>query len=244
MLISPAELLAEARRGGWAIGGSNVYNLESARAVVRAAERARAPVMVQTSHGAVAHAGMAELVVIVGELARTATVPVALHLDHGKDPALARAAIEAGYSSVMIDTSALPLAENIRATREIVEAARPRGVQVEAELGTLAGIEDLGDSEHGETLTRPSDAERFARETGADSLAVAVGTAHGAAKFRGEPRGAAGSRGSTSRDWRRSRSWCRSRWCSTAPRRSTPRRWRAPRRWARDCRARAACRPS
>jgi fructose-bisphosphate aldolase class II len=188
VLIHPGEVLSEARRGGWAVGGFNAYNLESARAVVRAAERARAPVMVQTSHGAVAHGGMAELVAIVSELARAATVPVALHLDHGKDPALTRAAIDAGYSSVMIDASALPLEENIATTRAIVEAARPRGVQVEAEIGTLAGIEDLGDSDTCETLTRPRDAQRFAEETGVDSLAVAVGTAHGAVKFSGEPR--------------------------------------------------------
>jgi fructose-bisphosphate aldolase, class II len=188
MFVNPKGVLAAARREGWAVGGFNVYNLESARAVVQAAEEERAPVMVQTSEGAVKHAGMAELAGIVRALAEGASVPVALHMDHGKSITVARAAIDAGYTSVMIDTSRLPLEQNIAATREIVEYARSYDVQVEAELGQLAGIEDVGDVPAEATFTVADDAVRFVAETGADSLAITIGTSHGAFKFAGEPR--------------------------------------------------------
>ena len=188
MLANPRAFLAAARDGGWAVGGFNVFNLESARAVARAAERTRSPVMLQTSPGAVAHAGLDAIVGIARQLAEHFSVPIALHLDHGKDPALVRAAVLAGYSSVMIDASALPLEENIQETRKIVEFAHPRGVYVEAELGSLSGIEDAGDVDVASTLTVPVEAALFATETGVDALAVAIGTAHGAAKFAGEPR--------------------------------------------------------
>ncbi len=188
MLVSPREFLQDARRGGWAVGGFNVYNLESARAVVQAAEELRAPVMLQTSGGAAAHVGLEALVALASELTRNVRVPVALHLDHGKDPELARAAIAAGYTSVMIDASLFPMAENVATTGEIIALARPRGVQVEAELGSISGIEDVGDRDVEETLTVPEEAVRFAAETRVDSLAVAIGTSHGATKFSGEPR--------------------------------------------------------
>ncbi len=147
MLVSPREFLQDARRGGWAVGGFNVYNLESARAVVQAAEELRAPVMLQTSGGAVAHVGLETMVALATQLTRGVRVPVALHLDHGKDPELARAAIAAGYTSVMIDASLFPMAENVATTGEIIALARPRGVQVEAELGSISGIEDVGDQD-------------------------------------------------------------------------------------------------
>lgn len=188
MLVSPREFLQDARRGGWAVGGFNVYNLESARAVVQAAEELRAPVMLQTSSGAVAHVGLEAMVALASELTRSVRVPVALHLDHGKDPELARAAIAAGYTSVMIDASLFPMAENVATTRAIIALARPRGVQVEAELGSISGIEDVGDQDVEETLTVPEEEVRFVAETRVDSLAVAVGTSHGATKFTGEPR--------------------------------------------------------
>lgn len=187
-LTSPAAWLAAARTEDWAVGGFNVFNLESARAVATAAEQTRAPVMLQTSSGAVEHAGLEAFVAIARLLASQSTVPLALHLDHGKDPAMARAAVEAGYTSVMIDASHLPLEENIRETRRIVEFAHARGVYVEAELGQISGIEDLKDVEVEETLTVPAEAARFAAETGVDALAIAIGTSHGATKFSGEPR--------------------------------------------------------
>ena len=188
MLVNPLEHLRAGRASGWAVGGFNVYNLESARAVIAAATNLRAPVMVQTSEGAVEHAGFGNIASIVRRLAEEASVPVALHMDHGKSIEVARAAVEAGYTSVMIDTSRLPLEENIAATREIVEYAHARDVQVEAEIGQLAGIEDLGEEEADATFTVPEEAVRFVNETGVDSLTITIGTSHGAFKFKGEPR--------------------------------------------------------
>ncbi len=188
MLVNPLEYLRAGRANGWAIGGFNVYNLESARSVVAAATNLRAPVMVQTSEGAVRHAGFGNIASIVHRLAEEAPVPVALHMDHGKSIEVARAAVEAGYNSVMIDTSRLPLEENIAATREIVEYAHDRDVQVEAEIGQIAGIEDLGEVPAEATFTVPEEAVRFVTETGVDSLTITIGTSHGAFKFKGEPR--------------------------------------------------------
>src|SRR5215470_16669882 len=187
MLVNPKEYLVRARREGWALGGFNVFNLESARAVIAAGEQLSAPLLVQTSEGAVKHAGLENLVAIVRQLAAHTRSPVALHLDHGKSEELARAAVDAGYTSVMIDASRESFADNIRETSDIVKYAHARGVQVEAELGTLGGIEDLGEQAVRSMLTDPDQAVRFATETEVDSLAVAIGTSHGAYKFKGEP---------------------------------------------------------
>ena len=188
MLVNPIEYLAAARANRWAVGGFNVYNLESARAIVTAAANLNSPVMVQTSEGAVRHAGFGNIASIVRRLAEEAPVPVALHLDHGKSIEVAREAVEAGYTSVMIDTSRLPLEENIAATSEIVAYAHSHNVQVEAEIGQLAGIEDVGEEEAEATFTVPKEAVRFVAETGVDSLTITIGTSHGAFKFKGEPR--------------------------------------------------------
>src|SRR5215471_12895674 len=145
MLVNPKGHLARARKEGWALGGFNVYDLESARAVIDAGQALRAPLLVQTSEGAVEHAGLENLVAIVRQLAGRSEAPVALHLDHGKSVALARAAVDAGYTSVMIDASRESFDENVRETHDIVEYAHARGVHVEAELDTLGGIEDLGE---------------------------------------------------------------------------------------------------
>jgi fructose-bisphosphate aldolase, class II len=187
MLVNPKADLARARREGWALGGFNVFNLESARAVIAAGEELAAPLLVQTSEGAVKHAGLDNLVAIVRGLAEKTKAPVALHLDHGKSEELARAAVDAGYTSVMIDASRESFDENVRETRDIVTYAHERGVHVEAELGTLGGIEDLGEQAVRSMLTDPDQAVRFATETEVDALAVAIGTSHGAYKFKGEP---------------------------------------------------------
>jgi fructose-bisphosphate aldolase class II len=187
MLVNPKEYLVRARREGWALGGFNVFNLESARAVIDAGKVLRAPLLVQTSEGAVKHVGLANIVAIVRQLAGQSEAPVALHLDHGKSEALARAAVDAGYTSVMIDASRESYEENVRETRDIVAYAHARGVHVEAELGMLGGIEDLGEQAARSMLTRPDEAVRFAAATGVDALAVAIGTSHGAYKFKGEP---------------------------------------------------------
>ena len=187
MLTNPKEHLVRARREGWAMGGFNVYDLESARAVIDAGEELAAPLPVQTSEGAVKHAGLENMVAIVRQLAGRTRAPVALHLDHGKSVALSRAAVDAGYTSVMIDASRQSYDENVRETTEIVQYAHARGVHVEAELGTLGGIEDLGEEAARSMLTDPDQAVRFAATTEVDALAVAVGTSHGAYKFKGEP---------------------------------------------------------
>jgi fructose-bisphosphate aldolase class II len=187
MLVNPKAYLVRARREGWALGGFNVFNLESARAVIDAGEELAAPLLVQTSEGAVKHAGLENLVAIVRQLADGTKAPVALHLDHGKSEELARAAVDAGYTSVMIDASRESFEVNVRETRDIVAYAHVRGVHVEAELGTLGGIEDLGEQAVRSMLTDPAQAVRFARETEVDALAVAIGTSHGAYKFKGEP---------------------------------------------------------
>jgi len=188
MLVNPKAYLARARREHWALGGFNVFNLESARAVIAAGEQTAAPLLVQTSEGAVKHAGLENLVAIVRQLASRTKAPVALHLDHGKSEELARAAVDAGYTSVMIDASRQTFEENERETRNIVEYAHRHGVHVEAELGTLGGIEDLGEQAGQSMLTDPDQAVRFAAETAVDALAVAIGTSHGAYKFKGTPR--------------------------------------------------------
>src|SRR5262245_42779905 len=187
MLVNPAEHLARARREGWALGGFNVFDLESARAVIRAGQAERAPLLVQTSEGAVKHMGLDQAVGIVRRLTEDSPVPVALHLDHGKSEELARAAVDAGYTSVMIDASRESYDENLRETAHVVEYAHARGVHVEAELGTLGGIEDLGETAVKSMLTDPDQAVRFAHETGVDALAIAIGTSHGAYKFKGTP---------------------------------------------------------
>jgi fructose-bisphosphate aldolase, class II len=187
MLLNPKQFLVRARREGWAMGGFNVFNLESARAVIDAAEELAAPLLVQTSEGAVKHAGLENLVAIVRELAGRKKAPVALHLDHGKSVELTRAAVDAGYTSVMIDASRQSFDENVRETSDIVVYAHARGVHVEAELGTLGGIEDLGEQSGRSMLTDPDQAVRFAASTEVDALAVAVGTSHGAYKFKGQP---------------------------------------------------------
>jgi fructose-bisphosphate aldolase class II len=187
MLVNPKMEMARARREGWALGGFNVFNLESARAVIAAGAELAAPLLVQTSEGAVKHAGLDNLVSIVRGLAERTPVPVALHLDHGKSEELARAAVDAGYTSVMIDASRASFDENVRETRDIVAYAHARGVYVEAELGTLGGVEDLGEEAVRSMLTDPEQAVRFATETEVDALAVAIGTSHGAYKFKGAP---------------------------------------------------------
>lgn len=187
MLVNPKEHLARARREGFALGGFNVFDLESARAVIAAGAAERAPLLVQTSEGAVKHMGLTMAAAIVRRLADESPAPVALHLDHGKSEDLARAAVDAGYTSVMIDASRATYDENMRETAHVVEYAHARGVHVEAELGTLGGIEDLGETAVKSMLTDPDQAVRFATETGVDALAIAIGTSHGAYKFKGTP---------------------------------------------------------
>jgi len=185
MLVTLRQVLDKANRGGYAVGAFNVNNLEILQAVIDAAEEMRSPVICATSEGALEYAGMDYLLAMMKVAAQKTSVPVVLHLDHGKDLAIIKQGIESGYSSVMIDASALPYAENIKMTKQVVAWAKKKGVSVEAELGALAGIEDkVAVLDRDAVLTDPKQVPDFIKQTGVDALAVAVGTLHGAYKAK------------------------------------------------------------
>ena len=186
-LVTNRELLQKAAREGYAVGAFNTNNLEFLQAIVSAACEENSPVIVAVSEGALKYAGFGLIVTMVREVAAKAPVPVSLHLDHGKDKAVINECVEGGFTSIMIDASDKGFDENIRITKSVVDLAKSRGVSVEAELGRLSGIEEgISVSEREAFLTDPSQAAEFVRRTGVDSLAVAVGTSHGAYKFKGE----------------------------------------------------------
>lgn len=187
--VNSRELLLDAQRHGYAIGAFNVENMEMIQAVVTAAEAEHAPVLLQTTPGTLKYAGTALFSAMTRALAEKAAIPVALHLDHGNSFDLCAQATADGYTSLMIDGSKLPLEENITLARRVVEmaAACPGRPAVEAELGKLGGKEDSLEVKPGDDLyTDPEEASRFVAETGIDSLAVAIGTAHGF--YRGTPK--------------------------------------------------------
>lgn len=187
MLTPLKDLVLEAQSRGYAVGAFNFSNLEILKAIVSVATRLSSPVIVQTSQSAIKYAGLEYIVAMARVAGQSAGVPVALHLDHGTDEDLVMACIKAGYSSVMIDGSHLPIPENIKLTKRIVEAAKPAGVSVEAELGRLGGVEDeISVAERDVAFTDPAEARRFVEATGVDALAVAIGTAHG--QYKGEPK--------------------------------------------------------
>ncbi|EGK07063.1 fructose-1,6-bisphosphate aldolase [Desmospora sp. 8437] len=178
------QILQHAREHGYAVCAFNVENMEMVQAVVGAAEETYSPVIIQTSANTVKYAHMDYYYGMVRAAMKHATVPVALHLDHGDGTELALKAIRAGYTSVMIDGSKQPFEENLRQTKAVVDLSRPVGVSVEAELGNVGG--KLGDPDYGtDGYTKPDEAKEFVERTGVDSLAVAIGTAHGV--YKGEP---------------------------------------------------------
>ncbi len=177
-LVTTEQMLRDAQRGGYAVGAFNMENMEMAQAIVAAAEAARSPVILQTTPSTVRYGSLALYRAIAGALADGVSVPVAVHLDHGDTFDLAARAVEAGYTSVMIDGSTKPYEENIALARRVMEMARARGIPVEAELGKVGGKEDDHVAE-GNAYTDPGDAADFVRHTGIASLAVAIGTAHG-----------------------------------------------------------------
>lgn len=179
MYVTTKEMLKAAQAGKYAIGAFNCENMEMAMAIVAAAEAQRAPVMLQTTPSTVSYAGLDMFYANVRALAERASVPVALHLDHGSSYELAIAAMEAGYSSVMIDGSHDAFEDNIAVSRRVVEQAKAKDIPVEAELGKVGGKEDDLDGGSGNGYTDPTDAVTFVKQTGVDSLAVAIGTAHG-----------------------------------------------------------------
>jgi fructose-bisphosphate aldolase, class II len=186
-LITGKKILAAAHQGGYAVGAFNINNLEILQGVVAGCVEMQAPLIIAVSEGALHYAGFAYIVAMVRTASALAPIPMALHLDHGRDHAIIDQCIRGGFTSVMIDASHLPLEENIKETKRVVEMAHAEGVSVEAELGRLRGVEDLVSVEDREaTFTDPTEAARFVEETGVDSLAPAIGTSHGAFKFKGE----------------------------------------------------------
>jgi len=187
-LFTNKEVLEDARARGYAVGAFNVNNMEILQAIVEAAEEESSPVIIAASPGAIKYAGLKYLVSMVRTASELTSVPMTLHLDHGGDVETAARCIRAGFTSVMIDGSHLNFEENVKLVREVVELAHPKGVPVEAELGRLMGLEEIEVEEWEAVLTDPNAAKEFVDRTGVDSLAVAIGTSHGAYKFKGEPR--------------------------------------------------------
>ena len=184
-LVTTTEMFKKAYDGGYAVGAFNVNNMEIVQGITEACKEEHAPVILQVSKGARAYANHTYLVKLVeAAIIECPEIPIALHLDHGPDFETCKSCIDGGFTSVMIDASSKPFDENIEITRKVVEYAHDHGVVVEAELGTLAGIEDDVKVEaHAASYTRPEEVEEFVARTGCDSLAIAIGTSHGAYKF-------------------------------------------------------------
>ena len=185
-LVTSTEMFKKAYAGGYAIGAFNVNNMEIIQGITEAAQEEKAPLILQVSKGARAYANHTYLVKLVeAAVIECPDIPIVLHLDHGPDFETCKACVDGGFTSVMIDASSKPLAENIEITKKVVEYAHDHGVVVEAELGTLAGIEDaVKVKAEDSSYTRPEDVEEFVTKTGCDSLAIAIGTSHGAYKFK------------------------------------------------------------
>ncbi len=185
-LVTTTEMFKKAYAGGYAIGAFNVNNMEIVQGITEACAETNAPVILQVSKGARAYANHTYLVKLVeAAVLCNPNIPIALHLDHGPDFETCKSCIDGGFTSVMIDGSSLPFEENIAQTKRVVEYAHDHGVVVEAELGTLAGIEDeVKVKAEDSSYTRPEEVEEFVTRTGCDSLAIAIGTSHGAYKFK------------------------------------------------------------
>lgn len=188
-LVTSTEMFKKAYREKYAVGAFNVNNMEIIQGIVDAAKEERAPLILQVSAGARKYAKPIYLRRLVDAAVEDTGLPVVLHLDHGEDFEICKDCVDDGFTSVMIDGSRYPFEENIALTKKVVDYAHARGVVVEAELGKLAGIEDnVNVSEREATFTDPDEAVEFVERTGVDSLAIAIGTSHGAFKFKGEPR--------------------------------------------------------
>src|SRR5690554_6115668 len=185
-LVTTTEMFKKAYEGKYAIGAFNINNMEIIQGIVDACKVKNSAVILQVSKGAMKYAGPRYLKAMVDAAVAETGLDIALHLDHGPDLATVKEAIDAGFTSVMIDGSHLDFEENVKITKEVVEYAHSKGVVVEAELGILAGVEDdVHAEEH--VYTDPDQAVEFVERTGVDSLAIAIGTSHGAFKFAGKP---------------------------------------------------------
>ena len=184
-LVTTTEMFEKAYKGGYAIGAFNVNNMEIVQGITEAAAELNAPLILQVSKGARAYANHTYLMKLVEAAVIETGLPIALHLDHGDSFDICKSCIDGGFTSVMIDASSKSFEENIEITKKVVEYAHDHGVVVEAELGTLAGIEDeVSVSAEDSSYTRPEDVQEFVERTGCDSLAIAIGTSHGAYKFK------------------------------------------------------------
>ncbi|MFA5880638.1 MAG: class II fructose-1,6-bisphosphate aldolase [Eubacteriales bacterium] len=185
-LVPISDLLKKAEEGGYAVGAFNCNNMEIVQAIIAAAEAERSPVIMQASQGAIKYAGIEYITALANIAAENASVPVALHLDHGTSFEQVMMCIRKGFSSVMIDGSKLPFEENIELTNRVIAVARAVGVSVEAELGKIGGTEDdIYVNQRDALFTKPEEAKEFVERTGVDALAVAIGTAHG--QYKGIP---------------------------------------------------------
>ncbi len=186
-LVTTTEMFKKAYAGGYAIGAFNVNNMEIIQGITEAAKEENAPLILQVSAGARKYAKHAYLVKLVEAAIEDTDLPIALHLDHGADFDICKSCVDGGFTSVMIDGSKLSFKENIAVTKRVVEYAHAHGVVVEGELGKLAGIEDdVKVNDKDASYTRPDEVEEFVKSTGVDSLAIAIGTSHGAFKFKPE----------------------------------------------------------
>lgn len=188
-LVTTKEMFKKAYEGGYAIGAFNVNNMEIIQGIVEAAEEERAPLILQISKGARKYARHEYLMKLIEAALQISDLPIAVHLDHGDSFELCKACIDGGFTSVMIDGSHLCFEDNVALTKKVVDYAHPRGIPVEAELGKLAGVEEhVSVDARDAVFTNPDQAREFVERTGCDSLAVAIGTSHGAYKFKGEPK--------------------------------------------------------
>ena len=184
-LVTTTEMFKKAYDGGYAIGAFNVNNMEIVQGITEAAKDLNAPLILQVSKGARNYANHTYLMKLVEAAVEETGLPIALHLDHGDSFELCKSCIDGGFTSVMIDASSKSFEDNIALTKQVVEYAHDHGVVVEAELGTLAGVEDeVKVKAEDSSYTRPEDVQEFVERTGCDSLAIAIGTSHGAYKFK------------------------------------------------------------
>ncbi|MDO4284646.1 MAG: class II fructose-1,6-bisphosphate aldolase [Eubacteriales bacterium] len=184
-LVTTTEMFKKAYTGGYAVGAFNVNNMEIVQGIVEAANELHSPVILQASSGARKYANSAYLKHLVEAAVETSDIPIALHLDHGADFEICKACVDTGFTSVMIDASSRSFEDNVAVSKQVAEYAHEHGVVVEAELGTLGGVEDDVKVDHDKAMyTDPDQVEEFVKRTGVDSLAIAIGTSHGAYKFK------------------------------------------------------------
>ncbi len=188
-IVTSTEMFKKAYEGGYAIGAFNVNNMEIVQGITEAAKEVNSPLILQVSAGARKYAKHVYLMKLIEAAVEDTNLPICVHLDHGDSFDICKSCIDGGFTSVMIDGSKYSFEENIELTKKVVDYAHARGVVVEGELGKLAGIEDdVNVSDEDAQFTNPAEVEEFVTRTGVDSLAIAIGTSHGAFKFKGEPR--------------------------------------------------------